>query len=60
MRSLGRKDVFLEPLLQGQIIGQAAKEGHGQMGVGVDQAGQNQPATGIDDRLRLGEVLSAG
>jgi hypothetical protein len=29
MGSLGRKDVIVEPLLKGQIIGYSAKEGHG-------------------------------
>jgi len=57
MSSLGRKDVIVEPLLKGQIIGQPAKEGHGQMGVGIDQPGQNQAAAGIDDHFRIGEVL---
>lgn len=43
---LGREHVFLKPDAQGQVVGQSAKQHHGPVAVGVDQAGQDQPALG--------------
>ena len=39
---LGREDVFLEPVLQPEVVGDAAEQGHGGVGVGVDEAGSDQ------------------
>ena len=44
----GRENVVVEPLLERQIIGQPAEQGHGQMGVQVDEAGHHDAAAGID------------
>ena len=44
-----RPDVVLEPLLQRDVVGDAAQQGHGQVGVGVDQARHHQAAAGVDD-----------
>ncbi len=46
--TLGRENIIIQPLLQGQIIGQASEKRHGQVGVGIHQTGQDQPAIGID------------
>ena len=37
----GGEDIFRQPLLQVEIIGDAAEERHGDMGVGVDQSRQD-------------------
>lgn len=34
------KDALVEPVHEGHIVGQAAQQGHGRVGVGVDQARQ--------------------
>ncbi|RMT93752.1 hypothetical protein ALP39_200076 [Pseudomonas marginalis pv. marginalis] len=41
---LGGPDVFFQPGHQGQVIGQAAKQAHCRVPVGVDQAGAEQHA----------------
>ena len=41
--ALGGKDVIIEPFFQGQVVGQAPEQGHGGMGVGIDEAGEDQP-----------------
>ena len=39
---LGREDVVGEPVGQRQVVGQTAEQGHGQVTVAVDQAGQGE------------------
>ena len=41
--ALGGKNVLIEPFFQRQVVGQAAEQGHGGMGVGIDEAGKDQP-----------------
>jgi len=41
-------DLLLEPWHQLHVVGIAAQQGHGQMGVAVDQAGYGQLAVTID------------
>ena len=43
----GRENMVLEPVHQRQVVGHAAKTGHGRMGMGVDQPGQDDAAFGI-------------
>ena len=38
----GRPDVLVEPLHQRQVVGQAAQQGHGGMGVGIHQPGDQE------------------
>ncbi|MNF83484.1 hypothetical protein D3C84_658090 [compost metagenome] len=47
--ALGRPDVLFQPGHQGQIIGQAAEQGHRRMPVGIDQAGAEQHARQFAD-----------
>ena len=42
--------MVVEPVHQQQIVGEAAKEDHRHVGVGVDEAGQYDAAAGIDAR----------
>ena len=46
---LRRPHVLLEPGVQRQVVGEAAKERHRDMGVGVDEAGDHQAPCGVDD-----------
>ena len=48
-RRLGRPEV-LEEALEVEVLGQAAQQGHRQVGVQVDQARHHQLAAGVDDR----------
>ena len=41
---LRRPDVVLQPVHQRKIIGQTAEQGHGEVGVGVDETGQDETA----------------
>ena len=41
---LGGEDVFLQPIIEGVVVGEAAEQAHGCVGVPVDQAGQDQCA----------------
>ena len=45
---LRRPDVVLQPLHERQIIGEAAEQTHGEVGVGVDQTGQDEASAGVD------------
>ena len=45
---LHRKDMLLQPLHQGQVVGQAPEAGHGRMGMDVDQAGHDQAVFFMD------------
>ena len=48
-----RENVFVEPVVESHVIVQAAKQGHGDVSVAVDESGQDELAFGID-RLRGG------
>ena len=39
----------MQPLVEGQIFGDAAEQGHGGVAVAVDQAGHYDCAVGVDD-----------
>ena len=56
---LGRKDVLVQPVHQGQVVRQPAVEHHRRVGVGVDQARQHHLAGGVD-RLGAAELLGDG
>jgi hypothetical protein len=47
-QGLGGKNVVVEPVHQRQVVGQAPEQGHGGVGVGVDQAGHDDAAGGVD------------
>jgi hypothetical protein len=47
-QGFGREDVLVEPGHQRQVVGQTPKQGHGGVGVAVDQAGHDDAAVGID------------
>ena len=47
-RGLRGKDVFPQPGLERQVVGQAAEERHRQVGVGVDQPRHEDAAAGVD------------
>ena len=49
--------MFIEPLLQRQIIGQTAKQRHGQMGMGIDQARHDNAPSGIEGLCGSGQPL---
>src|SRR5205807_840622 len=49
---LGGKDVFCEPLLQVEIVGQPAKQRHRHVRVAVDEAGDDDLTGGIHDFAR--------
>ena len=51
----GREDVFVEPVVERDVIVQAAEQGHRHMSVAVDEPRQNQLAFGIN--CRGGRVL---
>ena len=55
---LRRPDVFLQPGHQGQVVGEAAQEVHGGVGVGVHQAGDEGVA--VEGQLRRGAVAVLG
>ncbi len=65
---LDGKDVILEPVHELQIVGDASQKGHGDVGMGVDQTGEDDAATGIDtagvgvgfEQLRLWPQLGDG
>ena len=46
--SLGRKDEFLQPILQRTVFRQAAEQAHRHVGVRVDEAGHEKRAVGVD------------
>ena len=48
-----RENVFVEPVVERHVIVQAAKQGHGNVSVTIDESGQDQLAFGVD-RLRGG------
>ncbi len=50
----GRKDVFLQPLHQREVVGQAAIEHHGRVRVGVDQARHDHLPARVDRLRRRG------
>ena len=52
----GGEDVLLQPFIEGEIVGQAAEEAHGGVGVAVDQAGKNQGAFCVEPGCRCGIV----
>ena len=60
VRGLGREYDILEPLLQRQVVGQTAKKGHREVGVGVDQPGQDDPSAGVDGPFCIREQPVAG
>ncbi len=45
---LGGEHVLVEPLHQGQVVGQPPEAGHGQVGVGVDETRHDEAARGIE------------
>ncbi len=47
-------DMVLKPGVQLQVIGITPQQGHGRVGVGVDQGGNNGPVGGVDHRFGLG------
>ena len=49
----GGKDVMLKPVLQSEVVGDAAKQGHGRVGVSVDEAGD-------EDRFGPVEMMDRG
>ncbi len=48
------ENVLIEPVVEGHVIMQAPKQGHGTVSMAVDESGQDQRALGID---RLGSVV---
>ena len=52
--TLGRPDARLEPGHQGQVVAETAEQGHGGVGVPVDQARHQRAPVAIDARRRLG------
>jgi hypothetical protein len=46
--------VIVEPVHQRQVVGQAPEQGHGQVGVGVDQAGHDDAAGCVDGGSQAG------
>ena len=44
----GRENIFFEPLIEGQIVGNAAEQAHSSMRVTIDQPGHNDGAMGVD------------
>ena len=54
--ALRRENVIIEPFFQGQVVGQAPEQGHGGMGVGIDEAGEDQPL-GVIQHLGRGVAL---
>ena len=56
---LGRPDVPLQPLHQGQVVGVAAEERHRGVGMAVDEAGDDEGA-GAVDQLVAGRRPHAG
>ena len=44
----GRENIFLEPLVERKIIGNAAEEAHGCVGVAVDQSGHDDATACVD------------
>ena len=49
----GRENIFVEPVIERDVIVQAAKQRHGDVGVAIDEPGQDEGAFGIDG-LRSG------
>ena len=49
----GGEDVVLEPVLQAFVVGDAAEQRHGGVGVGVDEAGGEDGAAGVEALFRL-------
>ena len=45
---LSGEDRVLQPIIEILIVGQAAEQGHRQMGMAIDQAGDHRAAAGID------------
>ncbi len=54
----GRPDVVIQPIHQRQIVGQAAQQRHGGVGVGVDETGDQRMFAALDDLVGL--VAGAG
>ena len=48
-----RKDVLVQPVVEGEIVGDSAKEAHCGVGVAVDQAWQYERAVRIDRLCRI-------
>ena len=46
--SFGGKNIFIEPFIEREIVGDAAKEAHSGVSVGIDQAGHDDAAVGVD------------
>ena len=55
--ALGREDKLREPLLQGEIVGQAPEPDHGSVAMGIDQAREEQGPLGVQALPGGGEVL---
>ncbi len=49
----GGEDEFLQPVLQAEVVGDAAEQAHGGVGVGVDQAGRKDGFGPVEALLRL-------
>ena len=56
--ALHRHHVAQQPHVQAQVVGQAAQQGHGRVGVGVDQPGHQHPAAAVDHLERLEIALA--
>ena len=50
---LGGENVFLEPILQTQIVGDSAEQRHRRVAVGVDEAGRDEIVGPVDTLFRL-------
>ena len=53
LRASAGKDVGVQPVVEGEIFGDAAEQAHGGVAVAIDQAGHYDRAAGIDDFCRL-------
>ena len=54
--AFGGEDISIQPFFQGQVVGQAAEQGHGGMGMGVDEAREDQ-ALGVIQHPGRGVAL---
>ncbi len=50
---LSRKNIFIQPIIQREIICQAAEQAHAHVCMGVDQSRENEPAACIDHLSRF-------
>jgi hypothetical protein len=44
----GGEDVLLQPVVQGMVVGEPAKEAHGRMRMAIDQPREDQRAAGVN------------